>query len=123
MAEIDRLLDAHADGEVAARLNGQSRTTSLGAPFTARRVELIRRTFGLPSRYDRLRAQGFLTLPEMAQWLGISPSLVHGWARRGILQRQPFGQDHSLYALPSNVRPVTGGRGCPVTFVPVSAEQ
>jgi DNA invertase Pin-like site-specific DNA recombinase len=123
VAEVDRLLDAHADGEVAARLNAEGRTTSLGAPFTARRVEHIRRAFGLPSRSDRLRAQGFLTMPEMAQRLGISPSSVHGWARRGILQRQPFGQDHSLYALPSDVRPVTGGRGRPVTFVPVSAEQ
>ena len=45
--------------------------TSFGAPFTARRVEHIRRAFGLRSRYERLRAQGFLTLPEMAQRLGI----------------------------------------------------
>jgi hypothetical protein len=48
---------------------------------------------------------------------------VHGWARRGILHGQAFGQGHSLYALPSDVRPVTGGRGRPVTLVPVSAEQ
>ena len=123
VAEIDRRLDEHGDGEVAERLNAQGWTTSLGAPFTARRVEHIRRAFGLPSRYDRLRAQGFLTLPEMAQRLGISPSSVYGWARRGILHRQPFGQDRSLYALPSNVRPVKGGHGRPITFVSVSAEQ
>jgi DNA invertase Pin-like site-specific DNA recombinase/predicted DNA-binding transcriptional regulator AlpA len=123
VAEIDRLLDEHGDGEVAERLNAQGRTTSLGAPFTARRVEHIRRAFGLPSRYDRLRAQGLLTLPEMAQRLGISPSSVHGWARSGILHRQPFGQNRSLYALPSDVRLVKGGHGRPITFASVSAEQ
>ena len=123
VAEIDRLLDAHTDAEAAEWLNTQGRTTSLGAPFTARRVEHIRRAFSLPSRYDRLRAQGFLTLPEMAQKLGISPSSVHGWARRGTLHRRPFGQNRALYALPSEARPVKGGHGRPITFVSVSAEQ
>ena len=50
------------------------------------RVEYIRRTYALRSRYERLRDQGFLTLPEMAQRLGICLSSVHGWARRGILK-------------------------------------
>jgi DNA invertase Pin-like site-specific DNA recombinase len=123
VVEIDRLLAEHTDAGVAEQLNARGLATNFGAPFTAQRVEYIRRTYGLRSRYERLRDQGFLTLPEMAQRLGICLSSVHGWARRGILKRHPYGQDRSLYELPHDVHPLKGSHGRPITFVSVSDAQ
>jgi len=82
---MDELLEGHTPGETAAELNRRELRTGSGRLFTDRRVEAIRRAYGLKSRPDRLRARGFLTAGEMATRLGITTTTVVRWRRRGWL--------------------------------------
>ena len=85
IAEIDTLLDSHTDGEVAAILNERGRQPLRGGTFSAQRVQRVRRSYDLKSRYERLRGRGLLDLNEMAQRLGVSPGIVKKWRDRGRL--------------------------------------
>lgn len=86
VAEIDRLLDHHTYGEIAAKLNGQGFVSGQGRKFDGRRVNVIRRSYGLKSRYERLREAGLMTSKELAERLGISSSGVRARRRRGSLK-------------------------------------
>jgi hypothetical protein len=67
VAEIDRLLEDHTDGEVAQILNERGVLSGTGRRFGGRRVRVIRRAYELRSRKARLRARGLLTLDEIAR--------------------------------------------------------
>ena len=67
LKELDRLLERHSDNEAAAQLNALGYRGWLGHPFTTNRVVTLRQRAGLKSRFERLRAQGFLTAQEMAR--------------------------------------------------------
>ncbi len=114
IAEIDALLNDHCYREVAEILNQRGRRTWQNAPFTLKKIALIRMTYNLKSRFGRLREQGLLTAKEMARALGISVTSVHEWARCGRLRRIVCdSRGHSLY---EPLRDVTimkghGGRG------------
>ena len=82
---LDSLLDTHTDAEAAEALNGTGRRSGMGSPFTARIVLHLRRSKGLPSHADRLRARGLLSLAEMAQRLQMNPSTIKAWRRAGLL--------------------------------------
>ena len=58
VAAIDRLLDHYPYPEIAAKLNEEGLHSGEGLPFTARIVARIQRSYGLASRYDRLRQAG-----------------------------------------------------------------
>jgi hypothetical protein len=79
---IDQLLDECTPGEIAARLNAQGYTTGAVRPFHRRLVERLCRDYRLTSRYDRLRAQGLLTLQEIARLLDVHPSTVKAWTHQ-----------------------------------------
>ncbi len=83
--EIDRLLDRHTEGEVAEILNQSGFVSGTGKPFDARRVQVIRRAYGLTTRPQRLRARGLLTLEEVALWLGLHRETVKRHRREGQL--------------------------------------
>jgi hypothetical protein len=53
--------------------------------ITARIVLELRRSHQLPSQADRLRARGLLTLPEIAEQLGVHISTIKAWRRAGLL--------------------------------------
>jgi hypothetical protein len=72
VAEIDRLLEDHTDGEIADLLNDQGLISGEGKPFHRPMVRRIRIDYALPSRHDRLRARGLLTPHEMAERLNIA---------------------------------------------------
>jgi hypothetical protein len=57
-------------------------------------------TYGLRSRYDRLRQRGMLNRKEMADRLGIHEQTVDRWAKFGILRGHAYN-DHGwqLYEL------------------------
>ena len=55
VAEIDRLLDRHTDGEVAQVMNERGVVSGTGKRFDARRVQVIRRAYGLSTREGRLQ--------------------------------------------------------------------
>jgi DNA invertase Pin-like site-specific DNA recombinase len=84
-ALLDQLLDSHTDAETADALNRAGHSSGTGQPFTARIVLELRRNHALPSRRDRLRFAGKLTIPEIAEALGVHPSTIKAWHRAGLL--------------------------------------
>lgn len=87
---LDRLLATCTDGEAAAELNRQGRTTGNGAPFHARNVRHLRRYHDLPSLAERLAERGFLSASAMARKLGIAVATVRQRYYQGRLQRQRY---------------------------------
>jgi DNA invertase Pin-like site-specific DNA recombinase len=105
---VDQLLDHHVYSEIADILNergfrpGGSARPGRGADrFTAKRVAYLMHTYGLCSRYDRLRKRGMLNKREMADRLGIHEQTVDRWAEHGIIKAHLYN-DHGwqLYELP-----------------------
>jgi hypothetical protein len=85
VAAIDRLLAEHTDGETAQLLNDQGLTSGEGKRFHRIIVTRIRVSYGLPSRYDRLRARGMLSLDEIAKQFGVCPGTIKIWHQAGLL--------------------------------------
>jgi hypothetical protein len=111
---VDQLLDHHVYSEIAAILNergfrpgGSARPGQGGNRFTAKHVAYVMHTYGLRSRYDRLRQRGMLNKKEMAKRLGVHEQTVDRWAKYGIIQAH-FYNDHGwhLYELPGPNPPV-----------------
>lgn len=85
LAEVEELLEEHTDAETATILNDRGRRPLRGGSFSATRVQYIRRTYKLPSLYERLRARGLLTLKEMAERLRVHTCTVKTWRKQGRL--------------------------------------
>ena len=90
IAKLDQLLENGSDREVSAQLNALGYRNWKGEPFTPKRVRYARLIYGLKSRFDRLRARGFLTAPEVARQLGVCISQVHILGREGVLRKQRY---------------------------------
>jgi len=87
VAEVDRLIETMTDSEIAAQLNQRGWRCSVNHdPFTARAVGILRWTYKLTSRADRLRAKGLLNIRELAELLGTKPNLVDYWRVQGLLR-------------------------------------
>jgi hypothetical protein len=90
VAEINRLLDEHTDGEVAELLNSQGMISGGGKRFNGLKVARIRIGYRLEDRYSRLRARGLLSLHEIAAYLDASPFTIKTWRRvPRRLERRP----------------------------------
>lgn len=101
ISEIDRLSDQHTDGEIARLLNQREWRSSGGCLFTLRIVNRLRRDYHLQSLGDRLRAQGWLTVREVATVLECKPGLVNYWRKIGLLTGRRFcDRDDYLYQRP-----------------------
>lgn len=87
---IDKLLDNHTDGEIAARLNARGLKSGEGKSFHTVMVTRIRQSYKLKSRYDRLRERGFLTEREIARRLHVKPCTIRTWRRAGLLVAHTF---------------------------------
>jgi DNA invertase Pin-like site-specific DNA recombinase len=85
LALLDRLLDDHTDAQVAEALNQAGHRSGTGQPFTTSIVFHLRRGNNLPSHLERLRTRGLLTIPELADRLGVHPSTIKAWHRAGLL--------------------------------------
>jgi len=85
LAALDRLLETHTDAQAAEALNRDGHHSGTGQPFTSYIVLHLRRGNGLPSHLERLRARGLLTIPEVAERLGVSTSTIKAWHRAGLL--------------------------------------
>lgn len=64
IAKVDELTENHIPSEIAATLNQQGYRLWDGNTFKRKSVKYIIRTYGLKSRYSRLREKGYLTLRE-----------------------------------------------------------
>ena len=98
---IDRLLDHHTDGQIAAILNQQALHAGKGGTFHARIIARLRREHGLAHRYQRLRRKGCLTPQEMADRLGVSRCTVRQWGNQGLLIAHAYtDKNECLYECP-----------------------
>jgi DNA invertase Pin-like site-specific DNA recombinase/DNA-binding XRE family transcriptional regulator len=91
VARLDQLLDHCSDDEAALRLNAEGHRNWKHEPFTAKKVSVVRHAYGLTSRFQRLRAQGFLTAEELAEPLGVCATTLYQWGRDGLLQTARYG--------------------------------
>ena len=105
---IDQLLDEHICSEIAELLNEQGirpggavRAGRGGTRFTALRVAYLARSYGLRSRYDRLRDRGMLTKAEAAARLGVHECTLVRWATLGLVSRHPYNELSYLYEEPA----------------------
>jgi DNA invertase Pin-like site-specific DNA recombinase len=118
---IDELLETCTDQEVATRLNELGYTNWQHQAFTARKVALVRTTYRLPSRFERLRSRGLLTGAELAAQLEVSQTTIHQWGRQGLLRRQIYGHDHRCLYEPVGdvvlVRGTSGRKATQATFI------
>ena len=107
---IDQLLDEHTYDETVEILNTTGLTGGWGKPFTVTSLTQLCRNRGIPSHHDRLRAQGMLTLDEIAAQFGVTTQTVKVWQRRGqITGRRIDGRRAHLYH-PGQTRPPDGRR-------------
>ncbi len=85
VAEIDRLLEDHTYAEIAAIFNEGDFSSGQGKSFDGRRINTIRRAYGLNDRSTRLRAQGYLSAEEVAPKLGTISRMVRVKRANGTL--------------------------------------
>lgn len=104
---VDALLDNHVHSEIANILNerglrpgGSTRRGRETNRFNAKLVRYLVRTYGLRSRYDRLRGRGMLTGKEMSARLGIHETTLVHWAKHGIVNRHAYNGHFWLYEVP-----------------------
>jgi hypothetical protein len=107
VAEIDRLLDDYTWVEIAKILNERGIRTGAGGSFNVEKVKTVQWHFSLKSRYERLRAQGLLTVSEVAQLLGISKRSVPTLQKRGALRGHLYN-DRSQYLYDPPSAPLSG---------------
>ncbi len=114
---VDQLLDHHVYSEIAAILNergfrpgASARPGRADDRFSAKHVAYLMHTYGLRSRYDRLRQCGMLNKKEMADRLGVHEQTVDRWAEHGLIKAY-FYNDHGwqLYEPPG---PNTPAKHC-----------
>jgi DNA invertase Pin-like site-specific DNA recombinase len=90
VAEIDRLLDDHTEGEIAQLLNAAGMRSGEGQSFNHLMVRHVRIAYDLQSHYDRLRARGYLTVAEIAKSLKVCKSTIHLWRCAGLLKARHY---------------------------------
>ena len=106
VAEIDRLLEAYTDGQVATQLNARGWRSREGKAFHGALIGKLRRSHNLADHYSRLRQRGLLTGDELARRLDVADATVKAWRRRGLL-RAERGSDKGdwLYYAPESTLP------------------
>ena len=106
MTAIDKLLDHHTSGDIAAILNDRGLHSGTGEPFHQRMLDQIIRAYRLRSRRSRLRAAGMLTLAETAAAHGVHPHTIKAWRRAGIVGAQRYNdKGEYLYYPPDAANP------------------
>ena len=107
---VDKLLDDCVYEEIAERLNdqglqpgGAARPGKGGLRFTNLKVSYLVNTYGLRSRFDRLRERGMLTGKEAARRLGVHEATLIRWANHGLVKRHAYNAHCYLYELPESI--------------------
>jgi DNA invertase Pin-like site-specific DNA recombinase len=104
IATINRLLDDHHYERIAEILN--ERGFRPGAAdrctdhFTSKSVARLARDHHLRTRFDRLRAKGYLTREEIMARLGIQKSALRHWCQNGLVEQHECDGRSYLYSDP-----------------------
>ncbi len=101
VAEIDRLLDHHTEGEIAELLRNRGVLSPTGLPLRTALVTSIRRRYGLKRRYHRLREAGCVALLELAAKLSVGPEKIRRWHAGGLLKAHRFDSRCCLFEVPT----------------------
>ena len=109
--QLDCLLERMSDREAATRLNALGYRSWLGEPFNAKRVAQLRMRAGLKNRFERLRAQGFLSARELARQLGVCTEQAYILGRKGVLHQERYGRGHRCLFAPLNGAVFVRGHG------------
>ena len=96
IAHIDALTEQHTAGEIATKLNAASISHPTRGDFDTNAVVYWLKRFKLPSRYQRLRAQGYVTQEEITERFGVSVHTVQRWRKCGWLHAA-YDNDHKEY--------------------------
>jgi DNA invertase Pin-like site-specific DNA recombinase len=106
LTAIDELLDQHTSGEIADILNQRGMLSGTSQPFHQLIVDHIIRAYRIPTRRQRLRSQGLLTLAETADAHGVHPHTIKAWRRAGIVSAQRYNdKGEYLYHPPDPANP------------------
>lgn len=105
IAELDRLLSTHTDGEAAAELNRRGMVAGSGIPFHSQMVARLRTDYSLKSRFDRLRESGLITAEEMAEKLNVTIATIRIWHRHGMLSGSQFNDKKEYLYQPPGANP------------------
>ena len=98
IAHIDALTEQHTAGEIATQLNAASIPHPTRGDFDTNAVVYLLKRFKLPSRYQRLRSQGYLTQEEITERFGVSVQTVQRWRKCGWLHAAYYNdQKEYLY--------------------------
>jgi DNA invertase Pin-like site-specific DNA recombinase len=120
LAAIGELLGQHTTGEIASILNQRGLASGTGEPFHRLIVDHIIRAHHIPTRRQRLRDQGMLTLAEIAAAHKVHPHTIKAWRRAGIVSAERYNDKGEYLYYPPDpdsppARPKTGRPPKPVT--------
>jgi DNA invertase Pin-like site-specific DNA recombinase len=87
IVEMVRALAAEqTDKQIARILHARGLRSGTGIPFTRKIIRFIRTTYKIESLAQRLRREGWLTVPEMAKVLEVHYSTAKRFALEGVLR-------------------------------------
>jgi DNA invertase Pin-like site-specific DNA recombinase len=113
VAAVDELPGHHTHAQIADILNTRGMASGEGRPFHRLMIMRIRDHYQLRTREQRLRDQGLLTLPEMADRLGVSTSTVKDWHHAGIVSGQCYNDKGQVLYDPPGPNPPAPRHGLP----------
>jgi DNA invertase Pin-like site-specific DNA recombinase len=90
LTAINELLDQHTSGQIAVILNQRCLHSGTSEPFHRLIIDHIIRAYRIPTRRQRLRSQGLLTLAETAATHGVHPHTIKSWRRAGIVSAERY---------------------------------
>lgn len=91
LARIRQLATRYPDHHIAQQLNAEGLTTRTGKHWTYQRVYSVRKQHHIPSACPlttaegEARGDGLVPVNVAAQLLNVSPALINGWAKQGVL--------------------------------------
>ena len=98
IAHIDALTAQHTAGAIATKLNEASIPHPTRGDCDTNAVVYVLKRFKLPSRNQRLRAQGYVTPAEITERFGVSVHTVQRWRKLGWIHAAYYNdQKEYLY--------------------------
>jgi DNA invertase Pin-like site-specific DNA recombinase len=97
LGHIRELAASLSDAEIAAKLNEEGLRSPYGHLFTKNLIRTVRYYFKMPASADR--RPGELSVPELAERLGVNPKVLYYWIEHGTLAARQRGF-HAPYWVP-----------------------